>query len=70
MYAERRKGQYMTGLAIFEKNEGRKIFPLTVILKDYVGGQMFRPFSVIPSATLLMPAFVGPSTNWTCCWAA
>ncbi|MCC8024142.1 MAG: hypothetical protein LIP16_02385 [Clostridium sp.] len=35
----------MTGLAIFEKNEGRKIFPINrYFKKDYVGGQMFRSF--------------------------
>lgn len=46
------KVRYMTGLAIFEKNEGRKIFPINrYFKKDYVGGQMFRSFSVIPSAT-------------------
>ena len=35
----------MTELAIFEKNEGRKIFPINRYFKrDYVGGQMFRSF--------------------------
>lgn len=35
----------MTELAIFEKNEGRKIFPINrYFKKDYVGGQMFRSF--------------------------
>ena len=39
------KVRYMTGLAIFEKNEGRKIFPINrYFKKDYVGGQMFRSF--------------------------
>lgn len=35
----------MTELAIFEKNEGRKIFPINCYFKtDYVSGQMFRSF--------------------------
>ena len=35
----------MTKLAIFEKNEGRKIFPINCYFKgDYVGGHMFRSF--------------------------
>jgi hypothetical protein len=35
----------MTALAIFEKNEGRKIFPVNGYFKgDYVGGQMLRSF--------------------------
>lgn len=35
----------MTVLAIFEKNEGRKIFPINCYFKsDYVGGKMFRAF--------------------------
>lgn len=39
------KVRYMTELAIFEKNEGRKIFPVNRFFKsDYVGGQMFRSF--------------------------
>ena len=64
------KVRYMTGLAIFEKNEGRKIFPINrYFKKDYVGGQMFRSFSVIPSAICWF-CFCGYSTNWTCCWAA
>ena len=37
------KVKYMTELAIFEKNEGKKIFPINrYFKKDYVGGQMFR----------------------------
>ena len=40
------KIRYMTELAIFEKNEGRKIFPVNRFFRsDYVGGQMFRRFS-------------------------
>ncbi len=39
------KVRYMTELAIFEKNEGKKIFPINrYFKKDYVGGQMFRSF--------------------------
>lgn len=39
------KVRYMTQLAIFEKNEGKKIFPINrYFKKDYVGGQMFRSF--------------------------
>ena len=39
------KVRYMTELAIFEKNEGRKIFPINRYFKtDYVGGHMFRSF--------------------------
>ena len=39
------KIRYMTELAIFEKNEGRKIFPVNRFFRsDYVGGQMFRGF--------------------------
>ena len=39
------KVKYMTELAIFEKNEGKKIFPINrYFKKDYVGGQMFRSF--------------------------
>lgn len=35
----------MTELAIFEKNKGRKVFPINrYFKKDYVGGQMFRAF--------------------------
>lgn len=35
----------MTELAIFEKHEGRKIFPINRYFKrDYVGGQMFCSF--------------------------
>ena len=35
----------MTELAIFEKNEGRKIFPINRYFRgDYVGGHMFRSF--------------------------
>ena len=45
------KVRYMTGLAIFEKNEGRKIFPSTVILKRIMSAdRCSAPFSVIPSA--------------------
>lgn len=39
------KVRYMTELAIFEKKEGRKIFPINRYFKtDYVGGHMFRSF--------------------------
>lgn len=39
------KVRYMTQLAIFEKNQGKKIFPINrYFKKDYVGGQMFRSF--------------------------
>lgn len=39
------KVRYMTELAIFEKREGRKIFPVVrYFKKDYVSGQMFRSF--------------------------
>lgn len=39
------KVRYMTELAIFEKNEGKRIFPINrYFKKDYVGGQMFRSF--------------------------
>lgn len=39
------KVRYMTQLAIFEKNEGKKIFPINrYFKKDYVGGQLFRSF--------------------------
>lgn len=39
------KIRYMTELAIFEKNEGKRIFPVNRFFKrDYVGGQMFRSF--------------------------
>lgn len=39
------KVRYMTRLAIYEKNEGKKIFPINrYFKKDYVGGQMFRSF--------------------------
>lgn len=39
------KVRYMTQLAIFEKNNGKKIFPVNRFFKkDYVGGQMFRSF--------------------------
>lgn len=39
------KVRYMTRLAIFEKNEGKRIFPINRYFKsDYVGGQMFRSF--------------------------
>ena len=49
------KVRYMTGLAIFEKNEGRKIFPINrYFKKDYVGGQMFRSFFGYTFCYLLM----------------
>ncbi len=36
---------YMTELAIFEKHEGKKIFPINRYFKrDYVGRQMFKAF--------------------------
>ena len=39
------KVRYMTELAIFEKKDGRKIFPINrYFKKDYVGGQLFRSF--------------------------
>lgn len=39
------KVRYMTELAIFEKNQGKKIFPVNRFFKsDYVGGHMFRSF--------------------------
>lgn len=39
------KVRYMTELAIFEKKEGKKIFPVNrYFKKDYVGGHMFRSF--------------------------
>lgn len=39
------KVRYMTELAIFEKREGKKIFPINRYFKsDYVGRQMFRAF--------------------------
>lgn len=39
------KVRYMTRLSIFEKNEGKKIFPINrYFKKDYIGGQMFRSF--------------------------
>lgn len=39
------KIQLMTGLAVFEKHQGRKIFPVNQYFKsDYVGGQLFRSF--------------------------
>lgn len=35
----------MTELAIFEKNEGRTVFPINCYFRgDYVGGHMFRSF--------------------------
>ena len=49
------KIRYMTELAIFEKNEGRKIFPINrYFKKDYVGGQMFRSFFGYTFCYLLM----------------
>ena len=37
------KIQAMTDLAVFEKHQGRKIFPVNQFFKsDYVGGQLFR----------------------------
>ena len=39
------KVRYMTELAIFEKKEGKRIFPVNrYFKKDYVGGHMFRSF--------------------------
>ena len=39
------KVRYLTELAIFEKKEGKKIFPVNrYFKKDYVGGHMFRSF--------------------------
>ena len=39
------KIQAMTDLAVFEKHQGRKIFPVNQFFKsDYVGGQLFRSF--------------------------
>lgn len=39
------KIQAMTDLAVFEKHQGRKIFPVNQYFKsDYVGGQLFRSF--------------------------
>ena len=41
------KIQAMTDLAVFEKHQGRKIFPVNQFFKsDYVGGQLFRSFYV------------------------
>lgn len=55
------KVRYMTGLAIFEKNEGRKIFPINrYFKKDYVGGQMFRSFFGYTFCYLLMLLLWGP----------
>lgn len=49
------KVRYMTQLAIFEKNEGKKIFPINrYFKKDYVGGQMFRSFFGYSFCCLLM----------------
>ncbi len=46
------KVRYMTGLAIFEKNEGRKIFPINRYFKKIMSAdRCSAPFSVIPSAT-------------------
>lgn len=43
------KIQAMTDLAVFEKHQGRKIFPVNQYFKsDYVGGQLFRSFSGTP----------------------
>ena len=57
------KVRYMTGLAIFEKNEGRKIFPINrYFKKDYVGGQMFRSFFGYTFCYLLMLLECG--RNW------
>ena len=39
------KIQAMTDLAVFEKHQGRKVFPVNQFFKsDYVGGQLFRSF--------------------------
>ena len=39
------KIQAMTDLAVFEKHQGRKIFPVNQFFQsDYVGGQLFRSF--------------------------
>lgn len=39
------KVRYMTELAIFEKNQGRKMFAISRFFKrDYISGQMFRSF--------------------------
>ena len=39
------KIRYMTELAVFEKNEGRKIFPINQYFKrDFIGAQLFRSF--------------------------
>lgn len=39
------KIKLMTSIAMFEKNEGRKIFPINRYFKsDYVSGRMFRAF--------------------------
>ena len=39
------KVRYMTELAVFEKNEGKKIFPVNRYFKgDYISGHLFRSF--------------------------
>lgn len=49
------KVRYMTDLAIFEKNKGRKIFPVNRYFKrDYVGRQMFRSFFGFTFSFLLL----------------
>ena len=56
------KIRYMTELAIFEKNEGRKIFPVNRFFRsDYVGGQMFRGFFGYTFSFLLI-VFTWPDT--------
>ena len=57
------KIRYMTELAIFEKNEGRKIFPVNRFFRsDYVGGQMFRGFFGYTSVSY---THLSGYTGWT-----
>ena len=43
------KIKIMTNLAMFEKNEGNRIFPVNRYFKsDYISSKLLRSFSVIP----------------------
>ena len=52
------KIQAMTDLAVFEKHQGRKIFPVNQFFKsDYVGGQLFRSFFGYPFSVVVLGNF-------------
>ena len=63
------KIRYMTELAIFEKNEGRKIFPVNRFFRsDYVAVRCSGAFSAIPSASFWSFS-PGRCTDWMWSWA-